>query len=504
MIVMREPVPNRVAEEFFKNFLLAFAAERLPLFLSVQQARRKLQGLEDDFPGASWLPVICMNPAVEPPTWLKLGGIPPCPYRGLFAFREEDAQLFFGREQFTINLVMAVKKKPLVAVIGSSGSGKSSVVFAGLIPQLRQDTLVEWQIVWFRPLNNPIAALAAALAPLYSRRETNPTDTHESHTHQMAERDLTMALQQDESALYKTIEDLIQQNVGTRLLLIVDQFEELYTLCPESERQPFLNGLLKAVRLAPAFTLVMTLRADFYGYALSDRTLSDALQGAILNLGPMNREELRQAIERPAMRMEVKLEKELTDELIYTVKDQPGHLPLLEFALTQLWVKQQDGLLTHQAYEEIGGVEKALANHAEAVYAQLNETDRNRAQQVFMQLVRLGEGGEATRRLATRSEVKEDNWDLVISLASSRLVVTNRNESTHEETVEIVHEALIKNWGRLESWMQIDGEFRRAQEQLRSAIRQWESSGKDEGGFIKGKTLGRCRVLAESTLSQFE
>ena len=495
VIVMREPVPNLVAEKFFQHFLLAFAVERLSLYLAVQQARRKLQGLENDFPGASWLPVICLNPAVEPPNWLKLGGIPPCPYRGLFAFRESDAHLFFGREQFTADLVTAVKRKPLVAVVGSSGSGKSSVVFAGLIPRLRLDTLVLWQIVAFRPGNNPIDALAAAIAPLLHPQE-------DEFARRLVELELAAALKQDESALYKIIEKLVQQNPGTRLVLIADQFEELYTQTEESERQPFLNGLLNAVRLAPSFTLVTTLRADFYGSALSYRPLSDALQGAVLNLGPMSREELHSAIEKPAAQMQVELEDGLTNKLINAVDGQPGRLPLLEFAMTQLWSKHQSGWLTHQAYEEISGVESAVGTHAEAVYTQLNEADRGRAQQVFMQLVRLGEEAEATRRLATRDEVKPENWDLVTRLASSRLVVTNRNESTNEETVEIVHEALIKSWGRLEYWMQIDGDFRRWQEQLRMAIRQWESSGKDEGALLRGKPLVDAEYWQEKRLEE--
>jgi hypothetical protein len=479
---MREPVPNLVAEEFFKHFLEAFAVERLPLYLAVQQARRKLQGLEDDFPGASWLPVICQNPAVEPPTWLKLGGFPPCPYRGLFAFREEDAHLFFGRERFQKDLVTAVKRKPLVAVVGCSGSGKSSVVFAGLIPWLRQDTNVRWQIVSFRPGNNPIEALAAAIAPLV--REKNG----ENEDARLIERELAIALRQDNKALYKLIESFVQAT-ATRLVLIADQFEELYTQSLESERQPFLDALLTACSYAPAFTVVLTLRADFYGYALSYRPLSDALQGAVLNLGPMSGEELRSAIAQPAAHMQVELENGLTNKLINAMGEQPGRLPLLEFALTQLWSKQQSGLLTHQAYKEIGGVEEALANHAEAVYTQLTEADRIRAQRVFMQLVRLGEETEATRRLATRDEVGSLNWDLVTRLASNRLVVTNRNFFTEEETVEIVHEALIRSWGRLELWMRVDGEFRRWQDQLRAAMRQWESSSNDEGALLRGKPL---------------
>jgi WD40 repeat protein len=503
VIVMREPVPNLVAQEFFKHFLESFAVERLSLYLAVQQARRKLQGLEDDFPGASWLPVICQNPAVEPPIWLNLGGVPPCPYRGLFAFREEDVDLFFGREQFTQNLVRASKKKPLVAVVGPSGSGKSSVVFAGLVPQLRRDSYTDWQIVSFRPGHHPFEALAGALTSSVGEASLllclqkdnlnnnliNNNINSKLTDRRLIELELEIALQQDHKVLYKIIESFVQQNPKTRLVLIADQFEELYTLCSEEERQGILDTLLNAVQFAPAFTLVMTLRADFYGYALSHRPFSDALQGAVLNLGPMNREELRSAIEQPAAQMQVRLEKELTNKLINAVEDQSGRLPLLEFALTQLWSKQTDGWLTHAGYNEIGGVEEALAIHAEAVYAQLDERDRSRAQQVFMQLVRLGEGVEATRRLATRDEVKSENWDLVRRLADARLVVTNRNELSGEETLEIVHEALIRNWGRLERWIQVDGEFRYWQEQLRSLIRQWESSGKDEGALLRGKPL---------------
>jgi WD40 repeat protein len=495
VIVMREPVPNLVAQEFFKHFLEGFAVERLPLYLAVKQARRKLQGLEDDFPSASWLPVICQNPAVEPPSWLNLGGIPPTPYRGLFAFREEDAHLFFGREQFTLDLVTPVKRKPLVAVVGKSGSGKSSVIFAGLVPQLRQDKNIQWQIISFRPGNNPIEALAAAFAPILTRKEEKDR--------RLLELELETQLEANDTALSQLIEKILTPHLphsltpslphsltpSHRLVLIADQFEELYTLCSEEKRQPFLDALLNAVRLCPGFTLVIALRADFYGHALSYRPFCDALQGAVINLGSMSREELRLAIEKPAALMHVGLELELTNKLINDVEGQSGHLPLLEFALTTLWAKQSQGLLTYQAYFEIGGVAEALANHAEAVYAKLSEEDRLRAQRLFLQLVRIGDGTEVTRRLATRDEVRSENWDLVTSLASSRLVVTNRNESTSEETVEIVHEALIKSWGRLEKWVLDDREFRIWQEQLRSAIRQWENTGCDESALLRGKLL---------------
>jgi WD40 repeat protein len=535
VLVMREPVPNRVAQAFFEYFLDAFAQQRLPLHLAVQQARRKLQGLEDEFPAASWLPVICQNPALETPTWLQLGGIPPCPYRGLFAFREEDSHLFFGREKFTEDLAAAVKTKPLAAVVGPSGSGKYSVVFAGLIPALRQ-TKIQLQIISFRPGNNPFKALAAALVPLLDKRDhlnsdhdsaifpsknyctlkrkiarctvrkavpkalLQPIDrshlvqvsnssNSESNARCLFERKLEILLQRDDKALYKIIESFVQHNPGVRLVLIADQFEELYTQTPEAQRQLFLDGLLTAIRLAGGFTVVLTLRADFYGHALSCRSFSDALQGAVHNLGPMSREELQSAIAQPAALMQVKLEEGLINKLIDAAWGHSGRLPLLEFTLTQLWSQQLCGWLTNQAYTEIGGVAEALANHAEAVYAQLSEADRMRAQRIFIQLVQPGIGTDVNRRLATRSDVNSANWDLVVHLASNRLVVTSRCESTFEETVEIVHESLIISWGRLGNWMQVNAEFRLWQEQIRAAIRTWQNSNLDEGALLRGKPL---------------
>jgi hypothetical protein len=234
---------------------------------------------------------------------------------------------------------------------------------------------------------------------------------------------------------------------------------------------------------------LLTLRADFYGYVLSDRRFSDALQGAVYNLGPMSREELQMAIAQPAAQRQVTLELGLMDKLIQSTWGHAGRLPLLEFALTQLWSKQHEGWLTHRAYTEIGGVEEAIANHAEGVYAQLSGGDRKRMQQILVQLAEPGVGTDLSRRLATRDEVGEANWELVTRLASARLVVTNRNDATGEETVEIVHEALLRSWRRLEEWIEVDGDFRRWQEDLRIARRHWESSRQDEEDLLRGKLL---------------
>ncbi len=249
-----------------------------------------------------------------------------CPYRGLFAFREEDAEFFFGREAFTNKLVAAVRKKPLVAVIGRSGSGKSSVVFAGLIPQLGQEG--GYLIADFSPKNRPFYRLAEALISLLEPQMSKTERMVETQT-------LAEALQQGKLTLQKVVEGILQENPSAqRLLLVVDQFEELYTLCQVSEeRQHFLDQLLEMVGAAhqkrmPNFTLVITLRDDFLGQALSYRPFVDALQHSDLKLGPMNRQELQAAIEKPADKLKVKVEECVTERILDAFIEEPGNLGL--------------------------------------------------------------------------------------------------------------------------------------------------------------------------------
>jgi adenylylsulfate kinase-like enzyme len=407
--------------------------------------------------------------------------IPPNPYQGLAAFGEEDADFFFGQEKFVNNLVEVTHKQPLVAVVGPSGSGKSSVVFAGLIPKLRKEG--NWLIEIFRPGKEPFLPLASALV-----RQLEP---EAGETQQLREAvGLAGDMQQGRITLQQVVSRILERNSGKRLLLVADQFEELYTLCQVKEEQErFANELLRAIA-QENITLVLTLRADFYGYVLSYRPLRDALQEYTPQLlSSMKREELQAAIELPAQKLEVQLEPQLTQRILDDVGQEPGNLPLLEFALTRLWEKQINRELTHQAYEEIGGVKKAIANHAEQVYQQLSEIEKKQAQRIFVQLVRPGEGTEDTRRIATRAEVGEDNWNLVSYLAGyqARLVVTGRQEP--EDTVEVVHEALIREWGTLREWMNANRQFRTWQERLKVALREWKNNNHDSGALLRGVPL---------------
>lgn len=442
-------------------------------------------------------------PLREPTTEARAVTLPPCPYQGLFAFREQDAPVFFGRELITERLVKAVTETSLVAVVGPSGSGKSSLVFAGLLPRLRLLGAARsagdktWCIASVRPSGDPFYALAAELARL---REPKPSEAEWLGS----TRDLVDTLRRGDTSLADVIVQILTERGGSRLVLIVDQFEELYTLCVDSEiRQRFVSNLAGAIDTwsglrKPSFSLVLTLRADFWEHALSHRSFADALQDSDLNLGPMTRRELRRAIENPAKRLGVTFEPGLVERILDEVGGQPGNLPLLEFALTLLWKQQMDGLLTHDSYEAIGGVTGALTHYADDVYGELSQAERERARRALLRMTHPGIRTRDTRRVARRTEFRQDEWKLVQRLANARLVVTSREASSGEETVEVAHEAMIWGWGRLREWMENDRVFRTWQDRLRVALVQWEETDHDDGALLRGVPLAEAkRWLAE-------
>ncbi len=407
--------------------------------------------------------------------------IPDNPYRGLFAFRPEHAHLFFGRETFTQKLVQATESRSLVAVLGASGSGKSSVVFAGLVPAL--DTTGKWQFTTFRPGDDPFFGLGTALVPLIDPDLSKIKQTDEA-------RDFATRLREGRSLLPDHLKTIRDNNPDQHLLIIADQFEELYTLCPDADtRQRFLDVLLDTVEedKASSSCLVITLRADFLSQASLYRPFADALQGTTKLIGPMTREELAQAIEKPAQLQGIQFEKKLVSRILDDLGEEEGSLPLLEFALTELWQYQQQRILTHISYEEIGQATGALSAHADQVYQRLTAAEQEQARRIFVQLVAPGTGTEDTRRLASREELTAD-WNLVAKLASERLVVTNQVEN-EPDTVEVVHEALIRHWTQLRVWMDEDREFRAWQQGLRASLGQWQMLDHDEGILLRGAAL---------------
>ncbi|MEL7244150.1 MAG: CHAT domain-containing protein, partial [Cyanobacteria bacterium J06573_2] len=497
IIVWREPVPDKIAIRFLEYFLSSYS-EGKSLFKSVRDARIKIVELsnsaekEKQIPGLEWLPIICKNTTYAAPTWEDLGGLtgklPDCPYQGLSAFGEEDKEFFFGRDDVIADLVKEVNSKPLVPVIGASGSGKSSLVFAGLVPQLRNIGNV--QIVSFRPGKNPFDALAVALNRICNTQSNN----------RLKELELEVGLQQNEQTLCNFIRNnynLTSKNIPSseRFIIIADQFEELYTLTEDSLRQSFLDLLLYTVQNAPLFSLVLTLRADFMGKVLDYQPMGEAFKKyPPVLLTPMKREELQAAIEQPAAKLKVELQEGLAKKLIDDLGNQPGRLPLLEFTLSLLWEKHDKWYLTHKAYAEIGGLEKALAKYADDILNQLSAVDKEKAERIFIQLISPGEGTEDTKRKATRGEVGEDNWGLVEELANQRLVVTGWDESSQQETVEIVHEALIREWGMLREWIKSNRRFRVWQERLQFEVVKWEDKKYNRDYLLSGGGLGEAEV----------
>jgi len=408
------------------------------------------------------------------------------PYRGLFAFREKDAPYFFGRETFTSLLAEKVRTESLVALSGPSGSGKSSVVYAGLIPHLRSEG--GWRIVGCRPGSEPFQSLAITILPLVEPPRSPASAAK-----------LADSLRRGEIKLADLLmESPVEQREGDRTLLVVDQLEELYALCPdEKDRQRFLDLLLEfdsaqRLLLSPRFTILLVLRADFLGEALAYRLLTDALQSATLFLGPMGREELNRAITHPARKAGAAFEAGLAKRILDDVGEQMGNLPLLEFALTQLWERHSKDLLHHEAYDSIGKVGGALACHADLVFSNLSRQEQEISSRVFVQLVRPDLRTADTRRIALRSELDVEEWKLVHKLADARLVVAGR-DSTGAETVELVHETLITAWSRLNGWLEANRAFRTWQEHLRTNIRQWKVNGQDKDALLRGAPLAEAQ-----------
>ena len=425
------------------------------------------------------------------------GPIPPCPYPGLAYFGPEDASRFFGREQAISALVAAVAKRSFTALVGASGSGKSSVVLAGLAPRL--DAQGGWRSTYFRigtELDkNPFAALARALEPLSGERGLS--DRLEEV------QKLAQKLAVGSTSLTNYIGQCRAANPGKRILLIADQFEEAFTFVPdEALRNCFIDVLIAAFPdpaqgATPDVCLVLTLRADFYSAALRHRPLADKLQDRVENLGSMTRDELREAIVKPAAQLEpsVTFEPGLAGTILDDVERRPGSLPLLQFALREMWGRLKTSLMTRTDYDAISGVEGALAKRAQAIFedATKNETDASTValfRHLFTRLVTLGEGAEDTRRIVAREELGQQEWALAQRLAGedNRLVVTAAT-TPGQETAEVAHEALIRNWPALVDWVNRDRAFISWRNQLRQRVDDWRKSPSDEGTLLRGGFL---------------
>ncbi|MBV8556855.1 MAG: SUMF1/EgtB/PvdO family nonheme iron enzyme, partial [Planctomycetaceae bacterium] len=439
------------------------------------------------------------------------------PYLSLNAFLEEDAPLFFGRDRLVDEpeqgLLHKVLTRPLVAVVGASGSGKSSVVLAGLLPRLRRESPSRgtWDVVTFRPGKYPFLNLAIALEAV--RNPEASAAARETDAAALG-KDWSSGDVPLELSLGRTREALR----ADRLLVVVDQYEELVTLTPKDDRLPFLSRLLAATDAESKITVLLTLRADYYSAIDLDPRLSDDVQRGLVNVGAMTRDERRSAIEGPARRVRLEFEPGLVDRLLDDVGDEPGDLPLLEFALTELWERREGRRLTNAAYEALGRVAGAIGQHADAVFARLTREQQAAAPRLFGRLVRLtaaGEEGADTRQRVRLGDLDEASHSAVEPFVAGRLLVTARDPGTSTAeaspddgpapaalddptTVEVAHEALIRRWERLRGWLKDDRAFLLWRQRLGLQIAEWERSGRDVGALLRGALLKEVHRFVRS------
>ena len=366
------------------------------------------------------------------------------PFKGLASFEPADADLFFGRERLVAELVARLAGASLLGIVGPSGSGKSSAVRAGLIPALRSGVLPGsdgWTIALLRPGEHPLAALHDALTP----------DEH--------------------------------------VLVVIDQFEEVFTTCSdEDERARFLSALSTAANdLGGRATVIVAIRADFYGRCAEDAALAELLGANHVLVGPMTADEYRRAIEQPALRVGVHVEAALTEALVAEILDEPGALPLLSTALLELWNRRDGREIRLDAYVETGGVRGAVSRLAEQVYSGLTVDQQAVARAVMLRLAGPGEGDAVVRRRVPLAEFdagrNKDVARVVAVLTDGRLLTIS------EGVVEVAHEALLREWPRLAGWIEEDRAGRLLHAHLIETARGWAGAERDSSELYRGARL---------------
>ena len=370
------------------------------------------------------------------------------PYKGLRPFQEGDTKDFYGREVLTRQLLERMQEegdtRRFLVVVGPSGSGKSSVVKAGLVPALRAGEIpgsADWFITGMKPGGHPLEELELAILRV---AVTQPPS-------------LLGQIKEDTRGLLRAVRRVMPG--GSQLLLFIDQFEEIFTLVQDPDEANFFMSSIYEAVIDPQSPLrvVVTLRADYYDRPLKHPEFSYLIEARTQVVKPLSTSELEQAICEPANRFGVEFEGGLTSTIVGEVHEEPGALPILQYALTELFDQRDGRLVTREAYDQIGGVRGALARRAEAIYLALDEQGKEASRQLFLRLVTLGEGQEDTRRRVLRSEVNallgESSSEVTESYGEARLLTFDHDPQTREPTVEVAHEALLQEWVRLREWL---------------------------------------------------
>lgn len=462
---------------------------RLPDLPTIEARFVPALGLEEEPKAVARLLDLAANIRREDAPTLGL-----CPYKGLNYFDEADADLFVGREALTAKLIERVisltsnhklNKERFLAIVGASGSGKSSLVRAGLVPALRwNEASTDWQIHILTPTAHPLESLAICL-----------TAENESVTG-------TATLMDDFTREPRSLQIFVKRKLGmengSHVLLVVDQFEELFALCrSEEERASFISNLLTAAYETDGPVIVLiTLRADFYAHCAIYPQLREALAKHQEYIGAMNEGELKRAIEEPAQRGRWEFEPGLVDVLLHDVGHEPGALPLLSHALLETWQRRRGRTMTLSGYASSGGVRGAIAETAETVFTdQFTHEQQAIARRIFLRLTELNDETSMadTRRRATFTELILKPEEAATTHAVLKALADARLITTSEDSAEVAHEALIREWPTLRGWLEDNREDLRLHRHLTEAAQDWLIMNREPDLLYRGARLAQAR-----------
>ncbi len=438
-----------------------------------------------------------------------------CPYMGLEAFTENKAEYFYGREALVQKLINQISHQTTLAVVGASGSGKSSVIQAGLFHQLRLGKQIpgsdSWMLKCFRPGSNPFQSLAKCLIDYGTQK-------------QKARQQL-----QIESLLYQGADAFIQwlrTRTEPMVVLAVDQFEELFTLTGEADRAQFIGLLLKTIEYAgDRFKLILTVRADFVVSCLEIPELSQILQQSSVLVPPyLTESDYRNAIMKPATQVGLKVESGLVEVLLQELNGGTGDLPLLQFVLQKLWEIRERGVLTFRAYRKLGGIKGALEQQAQKLYDSLDEKTQECVRWIFLNLTKIGDGTEDTRRRVAKSDLIVGKYPAELvektlqKLTAAKLIVTNldncipkptsrsgdnppdddellQEAMRQEATVEVIHEILIRHWSTLRWWLDENRARLQLQRQIEHSAILWHKNNQQKDFLLRGVRLAKAEEI---------
>ncbi|QRN98387.1 protein kinase [Archangium violaceum] len=458
-------VPKELAD-IVDRCLLKHKEQRFP------DAHSLLRALEPFLPGRQGGPE------------LRIDG---SPYAGLSSFQEADANRFFGRTREIAALVNRINDQPLLAVVGPSGTGKSSFVRAGVVPVLKRSG-TPWESFVIRPGRSPLSALAGVVAPLVSSSPSIEEDIRE-------QQELVERLRVEPGYVGSVLRSRARRK-QQRILLFIDQFEELYTLVPDAKERLAFTACLSGIAddATSPIRVVLSIRSDFLDRVPEDERFMAELSQGLYFLTPPNRDGLRDALIQPAEMAGYRFETPaMVDNMLEHLESAQGALPLLQFAATQLWEARDPSLklLTESAYKSIGGIAGALASHADSVLSGLSTQERTLVRALFLRLVT----PERTRAIVSLEELRELTKDagemqrLIDHLVQARLLVVQTGSGATGATVELVHESLLHSWPTLRRWLDEGQEDAGFLEQLRNATRQWQAKHFDDNLLWRGEMV---------------